>query len=292
MQLNLEDHRVVSPIPTIHLVREYITPEEESYLVRKIDQVGNANAVVQPDLSLSVRAGGWQRVNGRRSMYWGGTLTPKGKLLPQTPPSFMTEEWPHVFRRLQQLDIFSSSSSSSSSSVVAQPPNHCLVNEYHPGDGILPHLDGPAYLPTVATISLESDTVYEFYCQADRYGWFLGRLAGADTGDDEGATLGEDMEVKEEAAGPIAPEPLFSLFVPRRSLLVLRHQAYSLLLHSIPARPIDLLHSHLLPCLNSHSFFSPPYLPSHLVSLPRARRISLTCRRVQRVVHGLHQFLK
>jgi len=291
MQLNLEDHRVVSAIPTIHLVRDYITPEEESYLVRKIDQVGNANAVVKPDQSLSVRAGGWQRVNGRRSMYWGGALTPKGKLVPQSPPAFMTHEWPHVFPRLQQLLLFSDSSSHA----APLPPNHCLVNEYNPGDGILPHVDGPAYLPTVATISLESDTVYEFHCAADRYGKLSARLSGGGETSDEGgaAAGGDDSDGTEarEPAGPIAAEPLFSLFVPRRSLLVLRHMAYSLLLHSIPPRPVDLLHPHLLSCLNWPAF-DPPVLPSHCLSLPRTRRISLTCRRVQRVVQGLHQFLK
>ena len=31
--------------------------------------------------------------------------------------------------------------------------NHVLVNEYKPGDGIMPHTDGPAYVPIVATIT-------------------------------------------------------------------------------------------------------------------------------------------
>ncbi len=31
-------------------------------------------------------------------------------------------------------------------------PNHCLVNEYQPGQGIYPHEDGSAYWPVVCTV--------------------------------------------------------------------------------------------------------------------------------------------
>ncbi|PLW47461.1 hypothetical protein PCASD_04445 [Puccinia coronata f. sp. avenae] len=280
--LDLEAHRILIPIPSIHLVPNYITPEEESYLTRKIDQVGNSNAIVKPDLSISVRAGGWQRVNGRRSMYWGGTMTPKGRLVPQSPPSFMTDEWPHVFRRLSELNIFASVTPLSSGEAALAdhtaaseadslcPPNHCLVNEYNPGDGILPHLDGLAYLPAVATISLESDTVYEFHCYSDRY-----RRRGS--------------------GRPIAREPLFTLFVPRRSLLVIAKECYSDLLHSIPARPADLCSPHLERCLNWSHFAQGSSTSPQLSAdgaLVRDRRISLTCRRVHRVVKGLEGFLK
>jgi alkylated DNA repair protein alkB family protein 6 len=36
----------------------------------------------------------------------------------------------------------------------SHPPNHVLINEYQPGEGILPHTDGPAYESRTATISL------------------------------------------------------------------------------------------------------------------------------------------
>nr|XP_033812282.1 alpha-ketoglutarate-dependent dioxygenase alkB homolog 6 isoform X2 [Geotrypetes seraphini] len=41
--------------------------------------------------------------------------------------------------------------------------NHVLVNEYRPGEGIMPHEDGPMYFPTVTTISLGSHTLLDFY---------------------------------------------------------------------------------------------------------------------------------
>lgn len=41
-------------------------------------------------------------------------------------------------------------------------PNHVLINEYLPGQGILGHLDGPLFYPTVTTISCGSHTVLKF----------------------------------------------------------------------------------------------------------------------------------
>lgn len=40
-------------------------------------------------------------------------------------------------------------------------PNHCLINEYLPGQGIHAHEDGDAYYPVVATVSLGSHIVLD-----------------------------------------------------------------------------------------------------------------------------------
>lgn len=40
-------------------------------------------------------------------------------------------------------------------------PNHCLINEYLPGQGIHAHEDGDAYHPVVATVSLGSHIVLD-----------------------------------------------------------------------------------------------------------------------------------
>lgn len=42
-------------------------------------------------------------------------------------------------------------------------PNHVLINEYKPGEGIMPHEDGGAYHPLVATVSLGSSLVLDVY---------------------------------------------------------------------------------------------------------------------------------
>ena len=47
---------------------------------------------------------------------------------------------------------------------ASHPPNHVLVNEYQPGEGIMPHTDGPAYKSRTATISLGgSDVIFNLW---------------------------------------------------------------------------------------------------------------------------------
>ena len=42
-------------------------------------------------------------------------------------------------------------------------PNHILLNEYYPGEGIMAHTDGKAYYPVVSNISMNSGLVLNFY---------------------------------------------------------------------------------------------------------------------------------
>ncbi|MGK3734105.1 MAG: hypothetical protein ACI90V_000942 [Bacillariaceae sp.] len=57
-----------------------------------------------------------------------------------------------IARELVKRDVFPSSC----------PPNHVLLNEYQPGQGILSHTDGPIYEHRTATLSLGSSIVIEF----------------------------------------------------------------------------------------------------------------------------------
>ncbi len=45
---------------------------------------------------------------------------------------------------------------------VDRPPNHILVNHYTSDQGIMPHVDGPAYHPLTATLSLGSPALISF----------------------------------------------------------------------------------------------------------------------------------
>ena len=46
----------------------------------------------------------------------------------------------------------------------SHPPNHVLINEYQPGEGIMPHTDGPAYESCTATISFGcSDVIFKLW---------------------------------------------------------------------------------------------------------------------------------
>ena len=78
--------------------------------------------------------------------------------------------------------------------------NHVLVNEYLPGNGILPHLDGPLFHPVICTVSLGSSVLLDFYDPIR-------------TGESEKGTRFEDRHI-------------FSIYIKPRSLLILSEQLY------------------------------------------------------------------
>jgi alkylated DNA repair protein alkB family protein 6 len=82
-------------------------------------------------------------------------------------------------------------------------PNHVLINQYLPGTGILPHKDGPLYVPNVAILSLGSSSVMEFSVPA------LERR--------------EDSDECEKVR----------VFLPRRSLIVFSEDLYTKMVHTI-----------------------------------------------------------
>ena len=45
----------------------------------------------------------------------------------------------------------------------ASPANHVLLNEYLPGQGIMPHTDGDLFFPLISTVSLGSHAVLNYY---------------------------------------------------------------------------------------------------------------------------------
>ncbi|XP_060041765.1 alpha-ketoglutarate-dependent dioxygenase alkB homolog 6 isoform X3 [Erinaceus europaeus] len=136
------------------------------------------------------------------------------------------------------------------------PANHVLVNQYLPGEGIMPHEDGPLYYPTVSTISLGSHTMLDLY----------------------------KPRQPEEEDGPAEqprqpPRPTTSLLLEPRSLLVLRGTAYTGLLHGIAAASVDELDATSLPPNAAACRLAQPG-----ARLVRDTRISLTIRRVPRVL--------
>ncbi|XP_030878235.1 alpha-ketoglutarate-dependent dioxygenase alkB homolog 6 isoform X1 [Leptonychotes weddellii] len=135
------------------------------------------------------------------------------------------------------------------------PANHVLVNQYLPGEGIMPHEDGPLYYPTVSTISLGSHTMLDLYEPRQP----------------------KDDDPAEQPRSP--PRPATSLLLEPRSLLVLRGTAYTRLLHGIAAARVDALDATSLP---PNAAACPSARPG--ASLVRGTRVSLTIRRVPRVL--------
>lgn len=87
----------------------------------------------------------------------GGTVT-GNSLAPQRRPGGMVATplppfLASVAQALVQAGVFE----------AAEPPNHVLLNEYSPGQGIMPHKDGPLFRPQVAILCLQGRSMLEFW---------------------------------------------------------------------------------------------------------------------------------
>merc|ERR1711865_853958 len=125
---------------------------------------------------------------------------------------------------------------------MGYPPNHVLLNEYNPGEGILPHTDGPSYEHCTATLSLGSDAVMEF----------SKRLKSNEIGTTENNNSTNRFRNKQ-------------VLLESGSLLVFQGDAYLNYCHEIPMTLQDITTDN---CLNN--------LPNQIIS--RGRRYSLTFR--------------
>lgn len=144
-------------------------------------------------------------------------------------------------------------------------PNHVLVNEYQPGEGIMHHTDGPLYLDNVIIISLDSAALMTF----------RPKLSADDIG---------VLEVKDTASALLMP----------RSLLCFQRRVYDSYLHGILEQNTDRVGdgSTLLNIgyLNTEDWVGDHVSPIHILPLvesnkhtssqeiARGRRLSLTIR--------------
>ncbi|KDN39242.1 hypothetical protein K437DRAFT_296151 [Tilletiaria anomala UBC 951] len=239
-------------------IPNFISDEEERYLMDKV-----ATAPLPKWKTLQNRSG---RELGRLQ-YWGGQVQ-RETLIPEPLPSFLTTYPPLIQRIKETTPAFASSKHGE--------PNHCLVNEYLPGQGIMPHEDGRAYFPCVATISLGSHTLL------DMYRWAQNDVPPEG---DRGARARE-------------AEPVFSILQERRSLLVTTGAAYHDYLHGIAERHTDAP-EHLAKVVNvgrladkriERVIHRAAEGNAH-ESLARQTRLSLTFRDVERVSKGLGALL-
>jgi len=109
----------------------------------------------------------------------------------------------------------------------SHPPNHVLINEYHPTGGIMPHTDGPNYYNRTATISIGGDVLFKF-SKRQQYGNSIDKgqtINHDDDDDDDNQNPNLVMEVKLNGKG---------------SLIVFTDDAYLQHCHSIDDR-VDTL---------------------------------------------------
>ncbi|KAK8846818.1 hypothetical protein IAR55_005906 [Kwoniella newhampshirensis] len=215
----LEHFRVQNVPPAAYYVPDFITEEEEAYLLRKVEESP------QPK---------WKRVgSGRRLQYWGGTMSKNGVLLPEPLPDFLTA-FPDIIQRIESfLGAASSGKSEGKGKERALDANQVLVNEYEPGQGISPHEDGPAFRPLVATLSLGSHTVLDIHHYLSTTAPSPPMVTSMPSPSDDPANEGR----------PIAAIPLAHLLLLPRSLLILSSSLYTSHLHAIAPRTKDIVRS-------------------------------------------------
>ncbi|KAK4689822.1 hypothetical protein P7C73_g273, partial [Tremellales sp. Uapishka_1] len=227
----LEHFRVPNIPPAAYYIPDFITEEEEVYILRKkaLSRNGNRSAAVDGELVDSfLRSILIAETGSGRLQYWGGTLSKSGVLLPEALPSFLTT-FPDIIERIESmLDM---AGTEKRSAIVkgkerALGINQVLVNEYQPGQGISPHEDGGAFRPLVATVSLGSHTVLDIH----HY------LSPTSPSPPMTASASTSLEGKSIAAIPLA-----HLLLLPRSLLILTSSLYSSHLHGITPLVNDVI---------------------------------------------------
>lgn len=166
-----------SVIPGLYYFDDYIDKDVEAALV----------------LSIHSHPHAWKTLNNRTLQNWGGLPHIKG-MLPTKLPPFVEP----LLEKLASDEIFPADSR----------PNHVLVNRYLPGQGIDAHVDGPAYRPVAAIVSLCAPILMHFY-------------------------------QRNQSSDAIPSQPVCSLLLRPRSLLVLSQHAYLHVYHAILPQEID-----------------------------------------------------
>ncbi|KAF2139759.1 uncharacterized protein K452DRAFT_289735 [Aplosporella prunicola CBS 121167] len=183
-------HRLHSLPESMYYFPDFITASEEQQVLQKLP----------PNR--------WTHLAHRRLQAHPSALSARGALLAAPLPPYLAAA-PPILPRLEALGPFAGTNG-----FVATPhgrPNHCLVNEYRAGEGIMMHEDGGAYAPVVATVSLGGAVVLDVVVKAQ-----------------EGEGKAEDEAQQRQR---ILCEP--------RSLLVTTGRAYVDALHGVPAVAAD-----------------------------------------------------
>lgn len=172
--MDLSNFRVLGIPPTIYYIPNFITQEEEDHILKHVYSVPKPK---------------WTCLSNRRLQDYGGVPHDKG-MIPEKIPTWLQQ----YVDKITHLNVFD-----------GKKPNHVLVNEYSPGQGIMPHTDGPLFFPTVTTISCGSHTVLEF---------------------------SENNEKRDK---------ICDLLLERCSLVIVKDDMYTTYLHSIKELDVDIV---------------------------------------------------
>ncbi|KAJ5179332.1 Oxoglutarate/iron-dependent dioxygenase [Penicillium capsulatum] len=185
MAAGLDAARIVALPHDAFYISNFISEEEEVWLLQKV-----ASAPLPR----------WTQLSHRRLQTWPSALTANNTLIAEPLPEWLVS--PIIKPRFGRLGIFNNAPD--------QAPNHVLVNEYLPGQGIMPHEDGAAYHPLVATVSLGAPIVLDIYEK-----------------NIHDATSVQDVGTNDRN------KPRFRILQERRSLLITTGAMYTDFLHGI-----------------------------------------------------------
>eukprot|EP00051_Salpingoeca_urceolata_P008734 m.108420 g.108420 ORF g.108420 m.108420 type:complete len:236 (-) comp15913_c2_seq2:139-846(-) len=130
-------YRVAAAEPTVFYIPNFVDDTQAALLWRRIYEAPKPK---------------WTTLARRRLQSWGGHTDHRG-LIPQPLPPWLTP----LMQRIDQMGAF-----------FGEASNHVLVNEYLPGQGIMPHEDGPLFTPAIATVTLGSHCVLQFFRKDSR----------------------------------------------------------------------------------------------------------------------------
>ncbi|KAJ5219116.1 uncharacterized protein N7498_001215 [Penicillium cinerascens] len=191
MACDLEAARITSLPSDAFYISDFVSEDEETWLLQKVS---------------SAPLPRWTHLSHRRLQTWPSSLTKSNTLLASPLPSWLVS--PVTEPRLKELGIFNDAPHGA--------PNHVLVNEYNPGQGIMPHEDGAAYYPLVATVSLGAPIVLDIYKK------------NSQDANDEGKAGGSASNMADHNR-----KPQYRILQERRSLLITRADLYTDYLHGI-----------------------------------------------------------
>jgi alkylated DNA repair protein alkB homolog 6 len=195
----LEDYKIRGIPSSAFYISEFISEAEQQALLDKV-RMQSLLVRVRADLKKIEQAPKprWKQLSKRRLQTWPSDLT-KNTLLDAPLPKWLIEP---IITRIHSIPLTSSDPQKHMFSDSPHGgPNHVLINEYLPGQGIMPHKDGAAYHPVVCTVSLGSSLCLDLYGTKD------------------------DGTIESEPRAKILQEP--------RSLLITTGELYTNYLHGI-----------------------------------------------------------
>lgn len=122
----LDNIFIIGEVPTITYVPNYLTDNEAREILELIH-------------TIPLHHSKWVKLKGRSLQCWDG----------------LTESMPGW------LEMMCDSLVQSNFFPEDEKPNHVLINRYVQGEGILPHTDGPTYIPRTVTLSLSYEEAEE-----------------------------------------------------------------------------------------------------------------------------------